>query len=105
MRVIARPLTEKQFLGMVRELAHLHGWLTYHTHDSRRSSAGFPDLILVRVDPEGWGELLAVELKRDGRPLTAAQRQWLKAFQACGIGGGVWHPSDWPLIELTLRRD
>jgi hypothetical protein len=40
--------TEKQFMAQVIQLARLRKWLVYHTHDARRSVAGFPDLVLVR---------------------------------------------------------
>lgn len=44
----------------------------YHTHDSRGSSAGYPDYVI----PAGeW--LLHAELKRKGRGPTAAQARWL----------------------------
>jgi hypothetical protein len=53
--------TEKQFQGAVVELCRLRGYLTYHTHDSRRSDPGFPDLVIV-----GHGRVLYRELKREG---------------------------------------
>jgi len=100
MRVKCRPLTEKDFLAMVRRLAQLQGWLCYHAHDSRRSPAGFPDLVLCRD-----GVLLVVELKLDGGRPTPEQRRWLEEIRKCGIGGGVWRPRDFDLIELALRRE
>ena len=72
MRLNGRPLTEKAFLGMVLKLARLHRWLCYHTHDSRRSAAGFPDLILLH--PE-MGVMLAVEVKLDGGRLRPEQKR------------------------------
>ena len=41
-------LKESDFQRAVIEMARLHGWLVYHTHDSRRSAPGFPDLVLVQ---------------------------------------------------------
>ena len=41
-------MTEKEFQRLVVDYATLHGWMHYHTHDSRRSTPGFPDLVLVR---------------------------------------------------------
>lgn len=41
-------ITEKQFQQHIIHLATLHGYLTYHTHNSRRSNPGFPDLTLIR---------------------------------------------------------
>ena len=40
--------TEKQFQQSVVEVARTLKWRVYHTHDSRRSAAGFPDLVLTR---------------------------------------------------------
>jgi len=110
MRLNGRPrLTEKAFLGMVVQLARLHGWLVMHQRPARtrggwrtavQGDPGFPDLVLLRD-----GVLIVAELKADDGLLTAAQKRWLEAFRAAGIGGGVWRPRDFALIELTLRRD
>jgi hypothetical protein len=50
--------TEKQFMATVIEAAQTLGWLVYHTHDSRRSESGFPDLVGVRRD-----RILFIEVK------------------------------------------
>lgn len=68
-------LSEASLESRLVELAKLHGWLAYHTHDSRRSAPGFPDWILLRDD-----RLLAIELKSaTGKP-TEKQLEWLRAF-------------------------
>ena len=41
-------ILEADFQAQVVKLALLLGWKVYHTHDSRRSREGFPDLILIR---------------------------------------------------------
>jgi hypothetical protein len=92
-------VTEAELQANVLELAGLHGWLGYHTHDSRRSAAGFPDLVLVRGD-----RLVFAELKREGRYPTPAQRTWLAALGAVTkIDAQLWRPGDWPAIEQALR--
>ncbi len=93
-----KPLTEAAFLQMVRDLARLCGWLVYHPHDSRRSEAGFPDLLLLRGDV-----LLVAELKTDRGRLTPAQELWLLRFRTAGIPASVWRPRDWPLIQAALE--
>jgi len=40
-------LTEAQLFELIRETCKWKHILCYHTHDSRRSGAGFPDLVLV----------------------------------------------------------
>ena len=63
-------VSERDFQRQVIELAETMGWeLIYHTHDSRRSREGFPDLIMVRD-----GRLLALELKTEtGRATSRAE--------------------------------
>lgn len=92
-------VTEKEFMSQVTQLARLCGWLVYHTHDSRRSVSGFPDLILIRSE-----RLLAIELKVGKNRATPEQHQWLSAFQGAGAVAAIWTPELWPQIELELRR-
>lgn len=99
----ALPLqSEAEFQDSVLELAHKLGWeLTYHTYDSRRSTEGFPDLVLCRPRDE---RLVIAELKRiDGR-VTPAQRAWLDALGAARYKDvRVWRPTDWDDIQRLLR--
>jgi len=108
-------LTEKAFTQAVLDAARRLGWTAYHTHDSRHSAAGFPDLVLVRVDARGHARLEAAELKVGDRGPTPAQRTWLGLLEAVresardagfgGVGVRVWHPEDWfsGRIEEVLR--
>ena len=90
--------TEKQFMAQVIELAKLRGWAHYHTHDSRRSEEGFPDLVLTRRP-----RVIFAELKSDRGKLTPAQRAWLDELRACGQEAYVFRPRDWKTIERVLR--
>jgi hypothetical protein len=90
-------LPEKRFMAMVVSYARLLGWRTYHTHDSRRSTAGFPDLVMTRRP-----RVLFVELKSDRGRLSADQQVWLDDLRACGQEAFVWKPADWNEIEATL---
>jgi hypothetical protein len=92
-------VTEKEFMAAVLELARVSGWRAYHTHDSRRSEPGFPDLVMVRD-----GSLLFVELKVDRGVLSPAQREWVDALRGAGADVRIWWPSDWAQIEKTLAR-
>lgn len=108
-------MTEAQFQRTVIEAAQHLGWLCYHTHDSRRSQEGFPDLVLVR------DRVLFVELKTDKGKLTfsqqtwrlkitAALERWLRDHATQGtdydvdpFAHYVWRPADWPRVEEVLR--
>jgi hypothetical protein len=98
--VRVRPLTEKQFMAQVVQLAKLQGWLVYHTFDSRRSTPGFPDLVMLRD-----GTLLVAELKTGNNRLSPSQAAWLVAFRLAGVAASVWRPGDWNLIEKALAKE
>ena len=94
-------MTEKEFMGQVVKLAKLTGHLCYHTHDSRRSEPGFPDLCVVKP---GRFRPLFVELKTDRGKLSEAQKKWGKALQQTpGADYRVWRPADWEEIQKELR--
>lgn len=85
----------------VVDAARLNGWLVYHTHDSRRSAEGFPDLVMLRLS-----RMVVAELKTPTGKVTPAQAVWLEAFRDVYDGPievFVWRPADWPAIEKTLR--
>jgi len=98
-RFAALVAPESVLLGQVRTLAALYGWLPYHTHDSRKSEPGFPDLCLVRGD-----RLIFAELKTQRGRLTAAQTAWLDKLRATHAEVYVWRPSDLPVVAAILRR-
>src|SRR5215831_3995722 len=71
-------LAEAGLLEHIRALARRHGWLCYHTHDSRRSEPGFPDLVLCRPpSAHGAGRLIFAELKNAYAKMTMEQQHWL----------------------------
>lgn len=91
--------SEAEFQARVIDLAQGLGYVVYHTHDSRRSTAdGFPDLVLSRIP-----RLLVAELKVGANQPTPEQLDWLERFRAAGIPAFVWWPKDWAEIERTLR--
>ena len=107
-------MKEGEFQQQVEDLAKLFKWRFYHTHDSRRSEPGFPDLVMVRES-----RLIFAELKTDAKSSqpTAAQTEWLLALRVVAeyaqlarddpslrpIEVFVWRPSDWDGIVETLR--
>ncbi|MFM9430043.1 VRR-NUC domain-containing protein [Arthrobacter sp. MP_2.3] len=85
-------LTESQFQQQVIELAQLHGYgLCYHTHDSRRSEPGFPDLVLISNRRE---RALFRELKTAKGKVSKDQLIWITSMQLVGLNAGVWRPED-----------
>lgn len=85
---IAAAMSEAQLDAHVRELCKGLGLLRYHTHDSRRSPSGFPDLVCV--GPRG---VLFRELKRQRGKVSAEQQEWLDALTATGQNAAVWRPA------------
>lgn len=79
---------EKQFQAWLMQEAKGRGWRAYHTHDSRKSVAGFPDTVLVRE------RVVWAELKLDGEEPSAAQLNWLEDLEAAGEEVYVWRPAD-----------
>jgi hypothetical protein len=85
-------------MATVVEALRLAGWLVYHTHDSRRSAPGYPDLTCVRGDRILW-----LELKTETGRLSQAQANWLAALGTAGGSVHVVRPPDWPWLEELLR--
>ena len=83
---------------MVTDLCRWLRLRWYHTHDSRRSNAGFPDLVIV-----GPGEVIYAELKSERGRLSSAQAEWIEALNAAGTKAYVWRPSDMREISQILR--
>lgn len=67
--------TESMLQDTIRVAALRNGWAFYHTRDSRRSDAGFPDCICVKD-----GRMLVFELKAQGGRVSRKQRAWIAAF-------------------------
>ena len=99
---------EQRLQSTIWQMARAHGWTrSYHTYNARRSSPGFPDLVMVRDgDP---GRLLFAELKgnrsgaRKVRPEpTAAQIAWLDSLASTGAEVYLWRPEDLDEIDEIL---
>lgn len=99
-QVAAPPLdcSEKEFQAAVIALATMNGWLHYHTWDSRKSAAGFPDLVLVKP---GRGVIFA-ELKSATGVESLSQTAWRLALECAEANAVLWRPSDWPRIVEAL---
>jgi hypothetical protein len=85
----AAAMSEAELLETVRLFGRQLALLVYHTHDSRRSEAGFPDCIIV-----GRRGVLWRELKKESGRVTGAQQTWINRLTTAGQDVGVWRPSD-----------
>ena len=103
--------SELEFTRWVRKQAtEGYGWMVYHTYDSRRSDAGFPDLVMVR-----GGRVIFAELKYDKgyadwddrKPkrrgkISEAQQAWIDALSnVFGVECYVWKYPD--SVDELLR--
>lgn len=92
--------SEVAFQQQVLNLATLYDWSSYHTHDSRRSQPGFPDLVLVRD-----GDLIFAELKSEKGRIRPEQAKWLRMLeQVQGVETYLWRPDDFDEIHARLSR-
>lgn len=92
-------MTEKDWQRQLVELARLLGWeRIYHTHTSKHSQAGFPDLVLVR------DRVIYLELKTETGNLTRAQLEWLTALFKAGAETYVARPADFELVAKILTH-
>jgi VRR-NUC domain len=95
-----RRVSEAAFQQQVVQLAGFYGWnLVYHTHDSRRSNKGWPDLVICRAP-----EIVFVELKGDKTRVRPEQKAWLAALAACGLEAYLWRPNDFDDLHARLAR-
>ena len=99
-------LTEKQFESQIKDLAKLFGYIYYHTWRSFHSPAGFPDAVMVRLEPEP--RLIFAELKTDDlKNSQPSLDQWIWLYILQQLPAPVecylWRPSDFDEIVEVLR--
>lgn len=87
-------VSEAQLQDTIIEMARAMGFLVYHTHRSRFSEPGFPDLVLMSQEPMR-PRLIFIECKAEGGRLTKGrisprtrrylpgQQDWVDAFGRC----------------------
>lgn len=108
------PLTEKDFLAQVTELATIRGWSWVHvrpgmTRDSWRTpisgplGKGMADLMLFHPRRH---RIVFAELKRGPREKTLTPPEQIAFLGLAGEAGAeafLWEPADWDEIERVLR--
>jgi len=102
------PLSERDFLSQVIDLAKLFRWKIHHTRPAWsnkgwrtpiQGDTGFPDLVLVRSP-----KCIIAELKSEKGKLSPNQEQWLRELSECpGICVCVWKPSQFDEIVDILK--
>lgn len=91
-------IRERDWQRTVVATARQLGWMTYHTHDSRRSDPGFPDLVMVRE------RVVFAELKTLTGKVSEEQLAWLGKLEAAGVEVYLWRPSDEREVLAVLNR-
>ena len=98
--VLDAAMPEAEWQKQIEDYATMHGWLWYHTRDSRRSPAGFPDLVLVRGET-----VIFLECKTMKKKPSAAQEVWMARLKGTqSVRAAVVRPSDWDTLEEQLRN-
>ena len=91
-------MTEKEWQNEVQTLAAWGGWSYYHTHDSRRSQPGFPDLVL-------WRErVIFAELKTEKGRVRPDQKRVMNELKKAGADVYLWRPSDRDEVDAVLLK-
>jgi hypothetical protein len=90
-------VTEPELETAVRDLLKEHGLWGYHTHDSRRSQAGWVDWVVI------GRRVLYRELKSSSGKLSRDQVRVRNLLLAAGEDWAVWRPSD--LASGTIARE
>lgn len=92
-------VTEKEWQAQLVSLARTLGFKhVYHTHDSRKSASGFPDLVLIRE------RVVFIECKREKGKLTETQAAWILALNAAGAEVYVARPRDLDNLAVLLAH-
>lgn len=92
-------MSEAEWQKQITDLADQLGYLWYHNPDSRRSNAGYPDLVLCH--PER-GVCFSIEVKAQKGRLSHAQQVWAKALIAAGARYYCWRPNQWDEVQQVL---
>ena len=95
-------MSEADFQAAVIAYAESLGWLCYHPYDSRRSKAGWPDLVMVKGK-----YIIFAELKSEKGKESEAQIEWLDALEQVKVKSvELWRPvaSDGEIKRLLERR-
>lgn len=91
----SRRIEDTTLEGII-QAAEVIGYLTFHVYDSRRCSAGFPDLWIC-----GFGILIVLELKAGRNTTTPEQDKWLTELRTAGVDTRIYHTDQWRSREIV----
>lgn len=91
-------LSETQFQNAIIDAAQQLGWWTHHHLRSKGSSAGWPDLVLLKPP-----RALFFELKDRKGIVSPDQERVLALLEACGFTVGVYRPSQYDDVLAILQ--
>jgi hypothetical protein len=94
----ASGVSEAAFQQQIKKTCEWMNLAVYHTHDSRRSQPGFPDLVIA-----GANGVLYRELKTETGRVTPMQQYWLDLLVEGGADAAVWRPHQMNDILVELR--
>lgn len=93
-----KRLPEAEFQRQVIRAAERLGWYVWHDQDSRRNTAGMPDLFLVRPP-----RVVLIELKREKGRVRPEQAALLEKLSRCpGVEAFLIRPSQWDELLTIL---
>lgn len=95
---VGPSMSEADLQAAVTALCRWMGLMAYHTHDSRRSEPGFPDLVIAGAN----GQLFR-ELKTERGRVSKPQEAWLARLAEGKADAAVWRPSDW--LQGRVQRE
>ena len=95
-------ISEADLTSAFLQLADLYQWhLRYHTLDSRRNAAGFPDWVIIRPP-----RVLFVELKSSTGRVSPEQKFFHDQLAQCpGVETYIWRPQDRDEMERVLSDE
>lgn len=93
------PMKESVFQSQVGQYARARGALHYHTYNSERSDAGFPDSVILG----NWIMFLELKSDSDSARVSDKQKTWIQRLKDRGYDADVYWPADWESGELQNR--
>ena len=102
---LAKTMTEAELMELIREACAKMGLKAYHTHDSRRSEAGYPDWTIVGPKGVIFRECKGYDRRGRKGVCTLEQGQWILALNGAGHDARVWDPDLWHTGQILKELE